>query len=322
MRIKAIILPIGSALAAAATASPPPLISPVPPLSATQAAAEQQVATRADAVNRLTVPVSIAGRGPYHFVVDTGAERTVISRELAAMLALKPGGPVTMLSMSGIDQVQTAIVTGLQLSREPIADIRAPMLAEADLSAPGLLGIDSLATKRVVMDFREGRISIVEADQPEQRMSDEIVVRARRRYGQLVLVDADVEGERVAVIIDTGSQTSVGNEALRLRLRRADAIGALRPTSVISVMGKEIPAYYTQAEKVRIGGITVKKMPIVFAEAKPFEALGLTGRPALLLGIDVLRTLDRVSVDFANKRVRFLLPTPGARLPGTRLAAR
>ena len=39
----------------------------------------------------MTVPVEIGGAGPYRFVVDTGAERTVISRELARELELEPG---------------------------------------------------------------------------------------------------------------------------------------------------------------------------------------------------------------------------------------
>ncbi|WP_157215979.1 retropepsin-like aspartic protease [Flavisphingomonas formosensis] len=314
-------VPIGSIFLLSATAgwsfrppAAPPKLSPV-------AASEQILATRNDAVNRITVPVSIDGKGPYHFVVDTGADRTVISRELAGALALKPGGPVTMLSMGGVDQVPTAIVPGLQLSADRMEDIRAPMLAESDLSAQGLLGIDSLAAKRVVMDFRARQMTIVDADQPEVRATDEIVVRARRRFGQLILVDADVDGESVAVIIDTGSQTTIGNAALRSRLSRSNAIGSLQRINLISVMGREIPAVYTQVQHVRVGGITVNNMPIAFADAKPFHALGLTGRPALLLGMDVLRTFDRVSVDFANKRVRFLLPTPGAKLPGTRLAA-
>ena len=34
----------------------------------------------------------------------------------------------------------------------------------------------------------------------------------------------------------------------------------------------------------------------------------LTDRPAILLGMDALRLFDRVSVDFANRRVRVLLP--------------
>ena len=33
--------------------------------------------------SRMTVPVSIGASGPYRFIIDTGAERTVVSRELA-----------------------------------------------------------------------------------------------------------------------------------------------------------------------------------------------------------------------------------------------
>lgn len=296
------------------------LVPQVPaPLSAP---AEQVIATRSDNTDRMTVPVSIAGKGPYHFVVDTGADRTVISRELANALALKPGGSVSMLSMGSVDTVETAIIENLDLSTNRIFDIRAPMLSEANLSAQGMLGTDSLRTKRVVMDFKAGRMTIVEADEPEQRFTDEIVVTAKRRFGQLILVNADIEGEPLAVIVDTGSQATIGNAALRSRLLQAGALEKTQRVSLISVMGVEIPASYTQIRRVRIGGVTVNNMPVAFADAKPFHALGLTNRPALLLGMDVLRNFDRVSIDFANKRVRFLLPTPGANMPGTKLAAR
>jgi predicted aspartyl protease len=284
--------------------------------------AEQVIATRSDGTDRMTVPVSISGKGPYHFVVDTGADRTVISRELADALALKSGGSVSMLSMGSVDTVETAIIENLDLSTNRIFDIRAPMLAEANLSAQGMLGTDSLRTKRVVMDFKAGRMTIVEADQPEQRFTGEIVVTAKRRFGQLILVNADVDGEALAVIVDTGSQATIGNAALRSKLLQAGKLEKTRQVSLISVMGVEIPASYTQIRRVRIGGVTVNNMPVAFADAKPFHALGLTSRPALLLGMDVLRNFDRVSIDFANKRVRFLLPTPGASARGTKLAAR
>jgi predicted aspartyl protease len=63
---------------------------------------EQVIATRCDGTDRMTVPVSISGKGPYHFVVDTGADRTVISRELANALALKPGGSISARTGSSI----------------------------------------------------------------------------------------------------------------------------------------------------------------------------------------------------------------------------
>ena len=38
--------------------------------------------------DRMTVPVLLSGSGPFRFLVDTGADRTAISRQLASRLNL------------------------------------------------------------------------------------------------------------------------------------------------------------------------------------------------------------------------------------------
>ena len=57
------------------------------------------IATRSDLSMRMTVPVTIEGRGPFQFVVDTGSDRTVVSQELATLLKLAIGETVTMHSI-------------------------------------------------------------------------------------------------------------------------------------------------------------------------------------------------------------------------------
>ena len=59
---------------------------------------------------------------------------------------------------------------------------------------------------------------------------------------------------------------------------------------------------------MRIGGIDINNIPIAFADVHPFRQLQLLDRPAVLLGMDALRLFNRVSVDFANRRVRLLTP--------------
>ncbi|MFD2499650.1 retropepsin-like aspartic protease [Rhizorhabdus histidinilytica] len=196
-----------------------------------------------DINKRLTVPVTIDGGGTYQFVVDTGAERTVLSRELAERLTLAPAAPVTLLSIAGQDQVATAIVPGLRLtsSRSRMEAFEAPLLSEFHLGAVGMLGIDSLQTKRVVLDFRAMRMSISEAPRSTRVATDEIVVTARRRLGQLILVDAEAEGQKINVIIDTGSAVSIGNPALRERLERRKRLGPVVPISITSVTGGQTP---------------------------------------------------------------------------------
>jgi predicted aspartyl protease len=271
---------------------------------------------------RLTVPVTINGGGPYHFVVDTAAERTVISRELAGRLALGAGAGVTVISISGVSQADTAVVPLLQLtsSRNQLLDLQAPLMAETDLGAMGLLGIDSLRTKRVVMDFKAMQMSIEDSAAPTVTDSDEIVVTARRKLGQLILVDSTAGGTRVNVIIDTGSAVTIGNAALRAKLEKRAAMRLPVPISIISVTGERVTADYTAINHMRIGGVKIDDMPVAFADAELFHRLGLADKPALLLGMDVLQGFDRVSVDFANRKVRFLLPGEALQTPAPIIA--
>ena len=68
------------------------------------------VAFGTDSTTRMTVPVSIGAAGPFPCVVDTGSERTVISRELAERLALGAGGSAMVHSMTGSERVDTCLL--------------------------------------------------------------------------------------------------------------------------------------------------------------------------------------------------------------------
>jgi len=136
-----------------------------------------------------------------------------------------------------------------------------------------------------------------------------------------MLIDAEVDGQRVYVIVDTGAQITVGNTALRRALERRHRLGVTAPVRLVSVTGGEFTAEYTLARHIRIGGANIVNLPIAFAEADPFRQLELTDRPAILLGMDALRLFNRVSVDFANRRVRLLLPDSSSNGAAVRIAA-
>ena len=56
-------------------------------------------------------------------------------------------------------------------------------------------------------------------------------------------------------------------------------------------------------------------MPIAFAETPPFARFGLGKGPALMLGMDALRSFRRVEIDFANRQIRFIVPEATTRPP-------
>ena len=104
----------------------------------------EDVEIRKDESQRMTVAVKVSGNGPFRFLVDTGADRTAISSALAARLGLEVGETAALHTMTGVSSVQTATVTGLQLSRNQMTILDAPVLEAEHMGADGILGTDSL----------------------------------------------------------------------------------------------------------------------------------------------------------------------------------
>ena len=262
-----------------------------------------------DSYQRMTVPVRLGDAGPFRFLVDTGADRTAISRELAAKLGLVAGPRAMLHSATGKSHVAIAVIPGLGLSRKSIRRIEAPLLDAADIGADGILGIDSLRSHRVTFDFAARTMSITSVESPVERDEpDAIIVRAKRREGRLVVTDASASGRHVSVVIDSGSQLSVGNQALRRGLESGGGLRSTGPIDLVSVTGASLRGELMVIDQLEIGGVTLRNLALVFADAHTFRQLRLDKSPALLLGMNGLRSFDRVSIDFASRKLRLVLP--------------
>jgi predicted aspartyl protease len=315
MKLRLLVLPA----AAAALGGVAPLDGPVPPTPEEEDGTV--LGTGEDQWARMTVPVTIGVNGPYEFIVDTGAERTSIAEELARDLRLGLGTRARLHSMTEVSQIQTVLIPALEVGGRSVRGINAPALQRRHIGAEGILGVDSLQTQRVSFDFGRQQMTVVNAHKPQESWpADTIVVTARNRLGHLILVDASVDGQKVWVILDTGAQTTIANNVLRRRLEKRDRLPTTWPIELRSVTGGTMTADQTVVRRIRLGGVDINNMPIAFADVHPFKKLGLTDKPALLLGMDALRLFERVSVDFPNRRVR-LLGKSTSELRGNRLAA-
>ena len=270
--------------------------------------AEALVASQ-DLSTRLTIQVMVNGQGPYPFVVDTGANRSVISRELSAMLKLPQGLPITVDDALGTATVASVTIDRLDFGSREIRGINAPELAAADLGADGLLGIDSLRGQHVLMDFRARKFLIGPASEEIDDFAASTVVVGRRRFGQLVLMDAESQSRPIFVILDSGAQNTIGNSALH----RLMTFGAGHPSklplgTLISVTGNRTTAELDQMPEIKLGGVTIRNAPIAYADLHTFTQFHLDDEPALLLGMDILHLFRRVSVDFRRHEAVFVTP--------------
>ncbi len=257
-----------------------------------------------DAVERMTAEVFIDGRGPFPFLVDTGADHSVVSQELASSLGL-PMRPLALVhGVAGDVTVPSAFVHAFRVGSRTLGDVALPILLQDNIGAAGVLGIDVLQDQRVVLDFKGRRIQI--SDSPRRHpAADEVVVRGRSRFGQLVLVDSSLGDRPILVVIDTGAESSIANTAFRRRVVPEQASRDGELTSIFSVTGQSTTGAWAVVPLLRVGGYNLSHVPVVFSDLRSFERWKLHDQPALLLGMDVLKLFDAVEIDFARREVRF-----------------
>ena len=266
-----------------------------------------------DRYRRMTVPVTINGEGPFQFMIDTGAQATVLSHKLADQLQLDERETATLIGMASRREVQTTTIDDLGFGSRSHLGATAALVQEGNIGgADGILGLDSLQDRRVLLDFENGMLEVANDDDQRNNRGYDIIVRARRIEGQLIIARADIDGVRTSIIVDTGAQGSLGNEALYRRLRRAQQ---LLDTQMTDINGVQASGSVRIARKLEMGRAQLTHVPITFAESPTFAAMGLDDAPALILGMAELRLFKRVAIDFASRRVLFDLPDR-AQLPG------
>jgi len=268
------------------------------------------IAGDADRYSRMTIPVTIEGQGPFRFMIDTGSQATAISRTLRDRLNLPTLGEATVVGMASRKQVELVRVDGLEFASRMFDALHAPLLEAQHMGADGILGLDSLQDLRVMIDFRGQTIAVDDAQALGGDRGYEIVVRARNKRGRLIITDAEIDGVKTAVVLDTGSQGSLGNLALQRRLRTKQG----EEITATDVTGTLITGRLDRKRLLRIGGhggssaLQLEGLSMIYSDAPAFAALGLADKPALVLGIEDLRAFDRVAIDFAARTVLFDLP--------------
>jgi len=305
-----------ASIATPMASAPPPPMTHFETVATSQpvdgAVAPDKVALSKDGFDRMTVPVRLGGAGPFRFLVDTGADRTAISTELAARLGLAAGPTALLHSATGESRIAMAVIDDLTVSRKAVQRIDAALLTASNIGADGILGIDSLRAQRLLFDFPAGTLSITSTGgRNDLDREGAIVIRAKRREGRLVITDAAADGKHVSVVLDTGSQLSVGNAALVEALDRRGHLERIGPVTLVSVTGETLRGELAIIRELQVGEAMITRLAIVLVEAHTFRRLGLEVTPAILLGMNGLRSFDKVSIDFETKTLRLLVAKRG-----------
>lgn len=259
--------------------------------------------TTLDHIGRVVAPVMVDGQGPFRFVIDTGASRSSVAPALVQTLGLKMSS-VPSLQLEGItgsapvtavtiDRLRAGALT-IQHSAMPV--LWAPVMAGAD----GILGIAGLTDQTLLVDFQHNRVVLSDALDPDvrfhfSRVHTEVV------DGGLMTAVAYVGDVRVLAIIDTGSERSLGNPALQRALGLRDVPGRLEPvTSVYGATRQVEPGRIVHSALISVGPLRVEGVDLIYGDFHIFKLWKLERTPAIILGMDVLGTVNALGFDFRH----------------------
>ncbi len=257
--------------------------------------------TTLDHIGRVVVEAEVDGQGPFRFVIDTGASHSTVSPQLARKLRL-PISKIPLIELEGITGSAPVPAVRIRTLRAGVVTIRntwvpvlsTPMMAGAD----GILGIAGATNSTLLVDFQHNRVRVARDLDGDIRF-DYSRVHTMRVAGGLMAIPAYVGHVRALAIIDTGSERSLGNPALRAALHLDDTPGTLEPvTAVYGATPQVEPGRIVTAPMIAIGRLRIAGVDVIYGNFHIFKVWGLEKRPAMILGMDVLGTVEGLGFDF------------------------
>jgi hypothetical protein len=289
---------------------PLPLLLPPPATSNPSDAGpvEQQyaVSTRRDRIGRIIAPVMINGRGPFHFMLDTGSNRTVLAASALAKLELlpDPGVVISVAGVTGSEIAPTVRVESLDAGDLHFRDLALPVLSgPVFYDLDGILGMDGFEGLQLSADFIRDRITITRSRGRRASLLY-TVIPVEFLSERLLMIDSRIGRVHAKAIIDTGGTHTLGNPALLAALISAGQTSA-RPleSGVIDATQTVQSGVMGRVPSVKLGAATIQNLDIAFGDFQIFRSWGLENVPAVLIGMDVLGTLADLSIDYRRKEV-------------------
>jgi predicted aspartyl protease len=267
--------------------------------------------TLRDRIGRIWAPVFINGRGPFRLVLDTGASQSGVTAEVADALGVRLDQAPAMLlrGVTGSVRVPAIHVDSLNVGELTLSPADLPVVPDVMGGAEGVLGTTGLADKRISIDFRHDRISIL-FSRGERARSGFTRIPFRTWRGKLIMVDATVGNVPVKAIIDTGGQVSIANLALRDALARRRAYRRVMSDQIIGATLDVQDGVIIDTPAIAFDGIEIRDRGVTYSDVYIFSHWDLLGQPAILIGMDALGLLDTLIIDYRRHELQ-LKTTPG-----------
>jgi predicted aspartyl protease len=163
----------------------------------------------------IVISVKSNQAGPFDFVLDTGADTTVVDPSIASRLSFVPLDHVRQTTLSGMQTVTRGAISGLSAGSARVDHVQVLIqdlseLRRIDARIEGIAGQDFLSHFNYLLDYHRRLIRIEHSSEIENAIDGDHVSIDRRE--NRMLVRSEVQAEEIAslkLLVDSGANCLV-----------------------------------------------------------------------------------------------------------------
>ena len=269
------------------------------------------VALSPAADGHITVPAFVNGKGPFPFILDTGADNTGIYLGFSVKQHLTVGKARDVDGQTGSVSSPTLLLNSLSVDGHTIHHIVAdglPDRRDAGLEA-GAAGNDLMDGTIAVFDFPCSTVQLrpKPVDITKLVSSDSVVVRGGTvPDGTLLTMPVTLAGVESLAYLDTGSRDTRLSPGFAAAAHVDTASPVFHDGDAIFGVGlKGKPSRIGPVGPLRFAGMTIAQAQARVIDLPLFGTFGPDNqRPAMILGMDILQAY-RLVYDHEAKRFWF-----------------
>jgi predicted aspartyl protease len=262
------------------------------------------------------VDVTVNDAGPFPFIIDTGATRSIVFSSLAAQMAFPDSElpPQRVIGITSSALHPTFIVGELAIGEAKMSPLVTVVLEDwrPGLRAPlGVIGLDFLTRYRIEFDAGTGEMRLYEPGEArglDMRRWRQVPLQRDDfglNSGEMFVLAGMVDRKPADLMLDLGANVTIVNSHVfeqRDTRRPRSAVGVQRDryaARIIDALEESAAGVRVIIRDLQAGTSVWNDLNIVVHNASVFEELGRAEEPFGLFGADMLTGRSFV-LDFAN----------------------
>lgn len=260
-----------------------------------------------DSTGHVVVPTIVNGKGPFDFVLDTGADESGVYAWFAKSLDLPKGGSAELSGATGSEQTTVARLSTLSVDGYIIRNVDADTLPDRPDGAKiaGVAGVDLMLGRLAVMDFGCGTAALLPITGTTAKIvgtGATLIKAGSIRDGKQLTLPVTINGVGGVAVLDSGARATIIN-------RKFASVAGIDPESSVFREGEPTRGATTKSVASRVGpigvvsfaGITRTDAVARVVDMPYLEGAGLAGTPAMNMGLDLLRG-TRLTIDYSSRQ--------------------